>query len=149
MKKNLFKNYTTKLLSIFFLLFTQLSKSEPMIILEYAGEKEKITDIKSDNKFVNNEDFSAFHRIIKNETLSTIMEKYYGNSELNLRFIQAAIVHKNKNAFVRSNPNFMFAGKKLYLPSINEIKNLVYKRKKNKREKVIDSKNADIYFFGN
>ena len=77
------------------------------------------------------------------------MEKYYGNSELNLRFIQAAIVHKNKNVFVRSNPNFMFAGKKLYLPSINEIKNLVYKRTENKRKKVVDTKNADIYFFGN
>ena len=149
MKKNLFKNYTIKLLTIFFLLFTQHGKSEPMIILEYAVEKEKITDIKSDNKFVNNEDFSAFHRIIKNETLSTIMEKYYGNSGLNLRFIQAAIVHKNKNVFVRSNPNFMFAGKKLYLPSINEIKNLVYKRIENKREKISDTKNADIYFFGN
>ena len=32
--------------------------------------------------------------------------------------------------FVRSNPNFMYAKKKLYLPSINEIKELVYKNKK-------------------
>ena len=37
---------------------------------------------------------------------------------------------KIKNAFVRSNPNFMYAKKNLYLPSINEIKELVYKDKK-------------------
>ena len=56
---------------------------------------------------------------------------------------------KNKKVFVRSNPNFMFAGKKLYLPSINEIKNLVYKNKKRAKEIIDESKKSEIYFFGN
>ena len=59
------------------------------------------------------------------------MQKYYGNKGLNFTFVQAAIIHKNKGAFVRGNPNFMYANKKLYLPSINEIKELVYNTKKN------------------
>ena len=99
---------------------------------------------------MNNEDFSKVHRVQKNETLSNIIEKYYGNGNLNLKFVQAAIVHKNRKVFVRSNPNFMYAGKKLYLPSINEIKNLVYRNKVSEEENSHkSSKKLDIYFFGN
>ena len=64
--------------------------------------------------------------------------------------VQTAVVHKNKHAFVRNNPNFMFANKKLYLPSISEIKNLVYKNSKTNIKKKDEFQQAkDIYFFGN
>ena len=45
----------------------------------------------------------------------------------------------------------MFANKKLYLPSIKEIKNLVYKNNKHKKQKKIQSfeREKEIYFFGN
>ena len=42
------------------------------------------------------------------------------------------LVIKNKHAFVRNNANFMFANKRLYLPSVNEIKNSIYKNVKKK-----------------
>ena len=47
------------------------------------------------------------------------------SSEFNNKILSLAIVHFNKKAFVRNNPNFLFSGKKLYLPSVNEIKNLI------------------------
>ena len=81
--------------------------------------------------------------------MSKIIEKYYGNKGLNYTFVQAAILYKNKNAFVRSNPNFMYAKKNLYLPSINEIKELVYKDKKKLPTMNKTSINKEIYFFGN
>ena len=36
----------------------------------------------------------------------------------------------NKHAFVRNNPHFLYAGKKLKIPSLNEIMNLVKNEKK-------------------
>ena len=44
----------------------------------------------------------------------------------------------------------MYANKKLYLPSIKEIKNLVYKRsRKPKNEESTNTNIKEIYFFGN
>ena len=64
--------------------------------------------------------------------------------------MKSAVLLKNRHAFVRNNANFMFANKRLYLPSVKEIKNLVYKNinKKNKVSKNF-SREQEIYFFGN
>ena len=98
----------------------------------------------------NNERFSTYHKVKKNETLSKIIQKYYGNKGLNLTFVQAAILYKNKNAFVRSNPNFLFAQKNLYLPSIKEIQELIYRKKQNKPDHINNTQaKNEIYFFGN
>ena len=94
---------------------------QPLVVLEYSNNN----NIEIENSH-NDENYSTYHKIKKNETLSKIIQKYYGNKGLNFTFVQAAIFHKNKNVFVRSNPNFMYAAKRLYLPSINEIKELVY-----------------------
>ena len=77
------------------------------------------------------------------------MQKYYGNKGLDFTFVQAAIIHKNKGAFVRGNPNFMYANKNLYLPSINEIKELVYNTKKKSNFTNKTQSHKEIYFFGN
>ena len=59
-----------------------------------------------------------------------------------------AIVHFNKKAFVRNNPNFLYSGKKLYLPSVNEIKNLIIKKgNSEKKDKNNSSIKSHIYFF--
>ena len=78
------------------------------------------------------------------------MLNYYGTKSFNNNILSLAIVHFNKKAFVRHNPNYLYSGKKLYLPSINEIKNLIIKKKKdpsyNDRKK--ESISSQIYFFG-
>ena len=122
-------------------------KSQPLVILEYSKNNNKYHDIEANDH--NNESFSTYHKVKKNETLSKIIQKYYGNKGLNLAFVQAAILYKNKNAFVRSNPNFMFAKKNLYLPSISEIKELVYKKKSISNLMKDTQTNKEIYFFGN
>ena len=93
--------------------------------------------------------FGLINKVKKNDTLSKIIEKHYGNKGLNFTFVQAAILFKNKSAFVRSNPNYMYAKKNLYLPSINEIKDLVYRNKKKVSSTKETSINQEIYFFGN
>ncbi len=142
----------SKILFFFILFIISLSKlsfSEPFVVLEYRGNSDR-GNFSSDNLFLKDLNYNANHVVLKNETLSDIMLNYYGSSAFNNRILSLAIVHFNKKAFVRNNPNFLYSGKKLYLPSVNEIKNLIIKKDKNSENK--DNNNSSItsqiYFFG-
>ena len=77
------------------------------------------------------------------------MLNYYGSNSFNNKILSLAIVSFNKKAFVRSNPNYLYSGKKLYLPSVNEIKNLIIKKDKSRVNKENNSfMKSEIYFFG-
>ena len=141
-----------KILLFFILLIISLSKlsfSEPFVVLEYRGNSDR-GNFSSDNLFLKDLNYNANHVVLKNETLSDIMLNYYGSSAFNNRILSLAIVHFNKKSFVRNNPNFLYSGKKLYLPSVNEIKNLIIKKDKNseKINKNNSSITSHIYFFG-
>ena len=138
----------TILLKIFFInnLF-----SEPFVVHEYAGTAADNSN-ENLNGFDKNENYSTHYRIKKNDSLSGILNKFYGSNNLNLNVVKSAVVLKNKHAFVRNNANFMFANKRLYLPSINEIKNLVYKDDKKNKKNINATKfvrEQEIYYFGN
>ena len=134
---------------LFIISFSKLSFSEPFVVLEYRGNSDR-GNFSTDNLFLKDLNFNTNHVVLKNETLSDIMLNYYGSSAFNNRILSLAIVHFNKKAFVRNNPNFLYSGKKLYLPSVNEIKNLIIKKDKNSENK--DNNNSSItsqiYFFG-
>ena len=119
--------------------------SEPFVVLEYRNSNNKPLQ-SSNNSFLNDENFSKKHKVQKNETLSDIILKNYGTKNFNLDILSLSIVHFNKHAFVRKNPNFLYANKTLYLPSVLEIKNLLIKAKPNK--KVYSKDEKHIYFFG-
>ena len=119
--------------------------SEPFVVLEYRNNKSESL-IKSNNPFINNQNFSKKHKVKKNETLSDIILKNYGVKHFNKDVLSLSIVHFNKHAFVRKNPNFLFANKILHLPSVLEIKNLIIKNKPN--NKVYSNDEKHIYFFG-
>ena len=119
--------------------------SEPFVVLEYRNNNSK-SFATSNNPFINNQNFSKKYKVKKNETLSDIILKNYGTKNFNLDILSLSIVHFNKHAFVRKNPNFLYANKTLYLPSVLEIKNLLIKAKPNK--KVYSKDEKHIYFFG-
>ncbi len=142
----------TKILFIFIVFIISLSKlslSEPFVVLEYRGNSDR-GNFTSDNLFLKDLNYNTNHVVLKNETLSDIMLNYYGSSAFNNRILSLAIVHFNKKAFVRNNPNYLYSGKKLYLPSINEIKNLIIKKDKNLKNKDENKSSitSQIYFFG-
>ena len=78
------------------------------------------------------------------------MLNYYGTKSFNNNMLSLAIVHFNAKAFVRQNPNYLYSGKKLYLPSVNEIKNLIIKKNNNLKNHSNEKDNisSSIYFFG-
>ena len=135
--------------TLFIISISKLSFSEPFVVLEYRGNSD-YGSLNSDNVFLNDLDFSTRHVVLKNETLSDIMLNYYGYNLFNNEILSLAIVYFNKKAFVRNNPNFLYSGKNLYLPSVNEIKNLIIKKNKDSKNK--DNNNSSItsqiYFFG-
>jgi len=143
------KNLTFLFFIVSFFSFSKLLHSEPFVVLEYRGNSDR-GNFNSDNIFLQDLNYSSHHVVLKNETLSDIMLNYYGSSSFNNKFLSLAIVYFNKKAFVRNNPNFLYSGKKLYLPSVNEIKNLIIKNQKSikNKDKSNFSITSQIYFFG-
>jgi len=124
-------------------------QAAPIVVLEYpayAGASSGGLD--SNNVFVADPNHTAHHRVQPNETLSHIITDYYAGSGLDLSVVQMAIVKKNKGAFVRANPNFLFADKVIHLPSLNEMKNLVLGNHAGQPPRSSDSRQDQIYFIG-
>ena len=122
--------------------------AEPFVVHEYS--KASLTNDNKNQNFHENEDYSTYYKIRKNDSLSGILNKFYGANNLNLNVVKSAVVLKNRHAFVRNNPNFMFANKRLYLPSVNEIKDSIYKNVNKKNDVSKDfTREQEIYYFGN
>ena len=144
--KNNIKLLSTIILTIVCLQLAAKSvSSEPFVVLEYRNNNSKSLEV-SNNPFLKDQNFSKKYKVKKNETLSDIILKNYGVKHFNKDVLSLSIVHFNKHAFVRKNPNFLFANKTLHLPSVLEIKNLIIKTKTNFKEHPNDEKH--IYFFG-
>ena len=124
---------------------------EPIVVLEYGqrGGSHEYSDETSNHPFRLDPNHQKSHKVMPDETLGHIMQAYYGGSGLNMKFVEMAIVQFNKHAFVRGNPHFMYADKKLHLPSINQIQALAL----GKTDKVQQSQSYregqnEIFFFG-
>lgn len=120
--------------------------NEPFVVLNYNNNSVLSNNIDSNNKFIKDSAHSEIHLVEEGDSLSGIINKYYKNTGLNMRIVEISIIEMNKNAFVRNNPNYLFAGKKIKIPSINEMMNLVKKTKKTKSQNI--NKKSHIYFFG-
>ena len=133
------------ILSILTISIYQAKSNEPFVVLDYNQGHNSSGKLNKDNIFVKNQGYSVKHKIKSGESLSDILKKYYGNSGLNMRIVEVSLIEINKHAFVRKNPNYMFAGKTLVIPSINHIMNLV-KNSKN-FSSTQSSRREHIYFF--
>ena len=123
------------------------SQSQPIVILEYPTFTNN-TQNYSDNVFIQNPDYSTTHKVKQDETLSHILEDYYSGSGLNLKFIELAIVAHNKHAFVKNNPNFLFADKTLTLPSLNQIQAMLLGNNAPLEPANKGVRSQEIYFIG-
>ena len=133
-----------------FLLMPQAATAQgPIVVLEYPGYASVSTPgLNQDNPFVYDPDHTATHRVQPDETLSHIITAHYAGSGLDLSVVQMAIVKKNKSAFVRGNPNFLYADEMLHLPSLNEMKNLVLGSKQHDASDHRVGMQNEIFFIG-
>ena len=146
---NFFKVFILSILTLKLITLSVSFASEPIVVLEYSSHSKQNNGLNSSNTFISNPNFSSKHRVKENETLGLILYSYYGKSGLNLRIVEMAIVEFNPKSFRNRNPNFLFADQNLYLPSLNEMKNLVLGKSTGKPK--ADQNNdtsTHIYFFG-
>ena len=125
--------------------------SEPIIVLEYGqrGASHGDADDTGNHPFRMDPNYQESHKVMPDETLGHIMQAYYGGSGLNMKFVEMAIVQFNKHAFVRGNPNFLYADKTLHLPSVNQIQGLALgKKEKVQQGESYGGQQNEIFFFG-
>lgn len=137
-----------KIIVFLIISFSNVESNEPFVVLEHKGSLTSQMGLNKENVFIKDQNYTIKHTVKNGESLSGILAKYYGNSGLNMKIIEISILEMNKHAFVRGNPHFLFAGKKIKIPSINEIMNLV-KNVKNNRDLENSSIKGHIYFYGN
>jgi hypothetical protein len=100
--------------------------AEPIVVFEYRNANgSDNTEGSSNHPFRMDPGYGTKHKVRQDETLSHIITNYYGGSGMDASFVQMAILRRNKSAFVRSNPNYLYAGKILYLPSLNDIRAMI------------------------
>ena len=95
-------------------------------------------------------DHTEKYKVPKGQSLSEIIDDYYSGSGLDKRFLKLAIVAANPKAFAQQNPNFMFAGVTIHLPSLNQIQSMVLGIPIDKNMKEYEKKgiSKEIFFFG-
>ena len=124
---------------------------EPIVVLEYGqrGGSGEYADDTSNHPVRMDPNHHMSHKVMPDETLGHIIHAYYGGSGLNMTFVEMAIVQFNKHAFVRGNPNFLFADKTLHLPSVNQIQALALgKKEKIQQGESYGERQNEIFFFG-
>jgi hypothetical protein len=123
--------------------------AEPIVILEYRQTGGTNEGTLNTHPFRLDPDYSTRHRVRKDETLSHIIANFYGGSDIDRAFVQMAIIRKNKSAFVRSNPHYLYADKVLHLPSLNEIRAMLVKQPAaDARTTTRDDSREHIFYFG-
>ena len=123
---------------------------EPIVVLTYGDSRTTGSTLDEYGTHPMRTDPNAhqMHQVAEAETLSHIMAEYYGGSGLNMKFVELAILQFNRKAFVRGNPNFLFAGERLHLPSVNQIKALVTGQKSESQRSPSNRNQNEIFFFG-
>ncbi len=123
--------------------------AEAIVVLEYRQSDAAGAESSNTHPFRMNPDYTAQHKVMQDETLSHIIANYYGGSDIDRAFVQMAIIRKNKSAFVRGNPHYLFAGKVLHLPSLNEIRAMIVRQQSPQNAGSIAGDNREhIFFFG-
>ena len=139
------------ILFINILLTSSISYSEPIVVLEYRGTnyQNEYAD-PSNNIFIMDPDHTEKHKVPKGQSLSEVIDDFYAGSGLDKRFLRLAIVAANPKAFAQENPNFMFAGATLHLPSLNQIQSMVLGIPIDKKKSQFELQGSDrgIFFFG-
>ncbi len=139
------------ILFINILLTSSISYSEPIVILEYRGTnyQNEYAD-PSNNIFIMDPDHTEKHKVPKGQSLSEVIDDFYAGSGLDKRFLRLAIVAANPKAFAQENPNFMFAGATLHLPSLNQIQAMILGVPIDKKTSQFEPQGSDrgIFFFG-
>ncbi len=66
------------------------------------------------------------YTIQSGDTLALIANTAYGETDVRLELIRDMIVNNNPHAFFRDNPNFIYAGKVISIPSVDDLRKFIF-----------------------
>ncbi len=82
---------------------------------------------------------NGYYMVKEGETLDQIILSTMPKTNIRKSIIKRAFVNANPHAFKRSNPNWMYANKRLKLPDADDIKSVVFKNKNlSNKERISD-----------
>jgi hypothetical protein len=82
---------------------------------------------------------NGYYVVKEGETLDQIILNTMPKTNIRKSIIKRAFVNANPHAFKRSNPNWMYANKRLKLPDADDIKGVVFKNKNSiNKDKISD-----------
>ena len=67
------------------------------------------------------------------DTLNEIINTHMHELPIKANIVRLAIVKANPHAFKRSNPNWMYAGKNIRLPTVDDVRKVVFKADSRKK----------------
>ena len=97
------------------------SESAETALANLMSDIEKVQTKNKDNK-----ESIDHYKTQYGDTLDQIIIDYMPNLPIRTSMLKRAIVFANPHAFKRSNPNWMYAGKRLRLPGAKDIHNVVF-----------------------
>ena len=97
------------------------SESAETALANLMSDIEKVQTKNKDNK-----ESIDHYKTQYGDTLDQIIIDYMPNLPIRTSMLKRAIVFANPHAFKRSNPNWMYSGKKLKLPDAEDIRNLIF-----------------------
>lgn len=132
-------------LSLF--LFPNLSTAEPVIVFPRSSSS-LVMDGNSNNQFIMDENYSANYLVKKGDVLGSIIRNNYSGTSLDRNVLQFGIVRANRHAFRGGNANFLLAGKSIKLPSINNFRDMIFRKSNQSDNWDQETGSKNIYFFG-
>jgi Tfp pilus assembly protein FimV len=76
----------------------------------------------------------GYYRTKPGDTVDMILLRMLPNMPVKKAILRQALVKANPHAFKRSNPNWMYAGKRLRLPTADDIHNVVFVKQSSKNK---------------
>lgn len=67
------------------------------------------------------------YRIMSGDTLASIAQQAYGDTDVRLDLIKSMIVENNPHAFFRDNQNFIYADKVITIPGVEDLRKHIFK----------------------
>ena len=87
------------------------------------------------------------YRVQPGDTLDIIINKVMPETSVRGEFLKKAFVRANPHAFRRSNPNWLYAGVKLKIPTAEDFRKVVFKHDPNKMKKSVRGRKRGFVTF--
>lgn len=121
------------LLAMAFCLLANSSHAEP-INAERALARLMKDVQRLEPQLAKNQSEDGYYRTQPGDTVDMILLRMLPNMPVKKAILRQALVKANPHAFKRSNPNWMYAGKRLRLPVADDIHNVVFIKQSNKNK---------------